>query len=137
MSTASLKTVFGGGNFFPTLFSGTLNVAAGVSGAIVTITPPDGKKVRLYGLLPTGSPPVSEPGISIITSFGTVVNSLSLTNSASNIVGSFNVGFNTSIGGFTDSSMSIPYIESEGALTISKGGGVTANILTYSYAFGD
>ena len=136
MSTASLKSVFGGGNYFPTFFSGTLIIAAGASGAIATITAPTGKKVRLTGLITVGSPGAVEGGIRIATSYGNVVNGLTLTN-GSNAVGHFNIGFNSVIGGFADSALAVPYIESADVITISKISGSTSNIIIYSYSFGD
>lgn len=134
MATADLKLIYsGGGSFKPTFFSGTLQVNAGATGTILTITPPAGKKVRLIGLCcSTGT----EANITVSTDTGIVVGPLTLAVASGSSVGQFVVASNLSIGG-APSTNGIPYIESLSALTIAKTSGSTTNPILYSYAFGD
>lgn len=134
MATADLKLIYGGGgSFTPTFFSGTLQVAAGASGTLLTITPPAGKKVRLMGLCCATN---TEANITVSTDTGVVVGPLTLSIGSGSSIGHFAVASNLSIGG-APSTNGIPYIDSLSALIIQKTSGSTTNAINYSYAFGD
>lgn len=122
----------GGGNFRPTFFSGSLQVAAGVTGAIITLTAPAGKKVRLVALCAGAA----EPNISVTAQGSAVVSNLTLSIGSGSQAGHFSVANNMSIGG-APSSNGLQYIESNTTIVVSKSGGNTANPIWYSYAYGD
>ncbi len=127
-----LSKLGGGGNFRPTFFSGSLQIAAGVTGAILTLTAPAGKKVRLMALCASAA----EANISVSAQGSAVVANLTLSIGSGSQAGNFCVANNMSIGG-APSSNGIPYIESNETIVVSKSGGNTANTIWYSYAYGE
>ena len=111
--------------------SGTLILAGGVSGDIISLTPPAGKRVRL-DMLNAAS---DQAGITITTTTDTVIDSLTLTTKASDMSsGDFMVGeFNS--GGYN-----VPYIltkNSNDTIIVSKDAGSTSGVIYYSYSYGD
>lgn len=131
MATADLKLIYGGGSFKPTFFSGTQSVASGATGAIISITAPAGKKVRLLSLATaTGV----ESNVQVSTDTGIVVGPLILSNTGNDTnAGRFSVGLVSTGNG----SGSIEYIESTASIVVEKTSGNTANAINYTYAFGD
>lgn len=139
MATADLKLIYGGGGSFkPTFFSGVQAIASGSSGTLLIITAPAGKKVRLFSLFcPTGS---AENNITLTAEGNAVVTAQTLQGAPTTTVNSFAVG--QYYGGISGTSgaingTSIPYVESINTIVVTKTSGSTANIIYYSYAYGD
>jgi len=117
-----------GGEFKPVFFSGALVQASGVT-TLTIPAPPAGQRVRLLALASASG--TTETGISITADGFTVVNALTLKSAASVVAGDFTI--NQQASGAT--SGALPYIESRGAIVISKGS-ATTNAINYSYAYG-
>lgn len=132
MATADLKLIYGGGSFKPTFFSGSLSVASGATGTILSITAPAGKKVRLTALLvDTGT----EANIQVSTDTGIVIGPLVLQPTSDGAAdGRFVVGPNSAA---TRPTAGIDYIESTSSIIVEKTSGATANTIRYAYAYGD
>lgn len=130
MADISADGLLPSGEFTPTFFSGVLQVAAGVTGTVITIpAPAAGKRVRLTGLIGNDSTfTVNANGVA-------VVSGLALGTLNTSAVGSFAVGSGSG-GGASQGAGSIQYIESRTAITVVKSAGNTANIIYYSYAEG-
>lgn len=125
----SLKSTVGAGEFNPTFFSGGLQIAAGASGTILTLTPPLGMRVRLVGLNSTG-----EAGISVTADGNPVVTNLSLNNGTG--VGGFAVGKATSSPS-TGQAALLDFIDAKSSIAITKVSGSTSVPILYSYAYGE
>lgn len=129
--------VGGGGDFKPSFFSGVLEIPAGVSGDILTLTAPEGKKIRLTALLSSTSSG-TQTGVSIFSDGETVVNSLTLAFSSGSsgnvgvfVVGSAIVAIASGLGAGV-----LEYVEGS-QIIINKSGEATSQIIRYSYAYGD
>jgi len=133
MADISADTILPSGEFSPTFFSGTLQIAPASSGTILAIpAPPAGQRIRLYGLAATTA---TEAGITVNANGSAVVTALTLAIGSGSAVGHFCVGVNLSIGGAPATS-AIPFIDSRTSITVVKGSGSTANAINYSYAYG-
>jgi hypothetical protein len=67
----TIEVGISGGTFVPSLISGTLTIAAGVSGTIFTITPPTGERARLTSVSSNSTETntqLSVGGVAIISS---------------------------------------------------------------------
>lgn len=127
MATADLKLVYsGGGGFAPTFFSGVLDIVSGVTGDILTITAPGGRKIRLIGLsTPSGT---TQSGISILADGVIVVNALSVSAAEGGGAGTFTIG--------TVANTALPYVEALNTIIIRKNAGNTVTALTYAFCEG-
>ena len=133
MADISADALIPSGEFSPTFFSGTLQIATASSGTILAIpAPPAGQRIRLYGLAATTA---TEAGITVNANGAAVVTALTLSVGSGSSVGQFCVGVNLSIGGLP-STNAIPFIDSRTSITVVKVSGSTANIINYSYAYG-
>ena len=136
MATADLKLIYGGGGSFkPTFFSGVQAIASGSSGTLLTITAPAGKKVRLFSLACAFG--VAENNITLTAEGVNVVTSQTLQGAPTTTINAFAVGQYFGGAGSGVNSTSIPYVESINTIVVTKTSGSTANIIYYSYAYGD
>ncbi len=139
MATADLKLIYGGGGSFkPSFFSGGLSIPSGSSGALLTLTAPAGKKVRLLSLNVFSG--LTEAAIQVTSEGSTVIPSSTLTGSSLATGGAFGIGRiaggnDTTVGVVVNSS--IDYIESNTTIVVTKTVGNTTNVIYYSYAYGD
>tara|TARA_R110002096_G_scaffold757_1_gene4294 strand:+ start:797 stop:1192 length:396 start_codon:yes stop_codon:yes gene_type:complete len=123
----------GGADFTATFISGATQVLAGVSGNIITLTPPAGERVRLDQLF-SGGGGTTETGISITVGGVNVVTSLILGSENANVTGLFNVGQGGIKSHGTVSSILGAVNQ---VIVIIKDTGVTANTVSYGYEFGE
>lgn len=132
----SLKASAGGGSFKPTFFSGTQVVPAGVSGNILVLTAPLGKKVRLVSLGCTAG--FVESGITVTSDTGDVIANKVLQGNPTTTVDTFAVGqMVVTGGGGAPNFTAIDYIESSNTIVVTKTAGSTAYAIYYSYTYGD
>lgn len=130
MADISADSILPSGEFRPTFFSGALQVAAGVTGTVITIpAPTNGKRIRLTGLVGNDST------FTVNANGAAVISGLTLSTLNNGTVGHFCVGVG-SAGGVGQGVTGIPYIESRTAITVLKSAGNTANIIYYSWAEG-
>ncbi|WP_448566726.1 hypothetical protein [Thalassotalea ganghwensis] len=118
--------------FIPTFFSGTIIVPSGVSGQIIELTPPEGQRVRLIGLMPFRTGRVANVEVKVGSNI--VVDSLTLQR-ATYSNGHFNVSHSTDT---TNGSIgSIPYVQGEigEKILVSITSGTSGSQINYSYAF--
>lgn len=119
--------------FFPDFVSGVLTIPTGAAaGTIATITPPAGKRIRLYLLtVTTGS---QQENISVALAGVKKITNLSLSEgTGSPVTGRFRVGF-----AGTYASIDKLDGKKDQALTIIKEpSGATTQDIVYSYAYGD
>jgi len=138
MATADLKLIYGGGGSFkPSFFSGGLSIPSGSSGALLTLTAPAGKKVRLLSLNVASG---TEAAIQVTSEGSTVIPSSTLTGSSVATGGAFGIGRiagGNGGGAGTVVNSSIDYIESNTTIVVTKTAGNTATAIFYSYAYGD
>lgn len=131
MADISADSLLPSGSFNPSFFSGALTLAPGApAGAIITLTPPAGKKVRLTGLVGA-----AETGITVNNGLSNVVSGLVL-GSLIATTGQFAIGEGAGDGGGQGAGV-LNYVESYSSITVTKSGGATAGSITYSYAYGD
>lgn len=130
MADISADSLLPSGEFVPTFFSGVLQVAAGVTGTVITIpAPTGGKRIRLTCLIGNDST------FTVNANGAAVVTALALTTLNGSATGSFAVGSGSG-GGSAQGASVIQYIESRTAITVVKSAGNTANIIYYSWAEG-
>ena len=126
------------GDFKYTFFSGSLQVGAGVTGDIITITPPSGSKARITGLsLLSSAGGAAESGITVTVGGTDIITTLGLSNDT-NTAGRFSVllakQVNTAVG--TAGYVADITGATNEVIVINKSGGNTANAIAYSYAYG-
>ena len=123
MADIPLDALVSGGEFKATTCSGVLQIAAGASGTLATVTSTGGRKIRLTNLFLVSG---SEAGISVTCDGVAVVSSLTLSASR-NGVGNFEIG-----GGVNGTLGLISHVEAFNTITITKASGSTAAIIYYS-----
>lgn len=137
MADVALSKVLSRGVFEPSFFSGSLQVAIGASGNVITITPPAGMRARLTGLAAANV----ENDISVIKGSTKVVDNKILSNIGNNSqLGLFMVGDGMASGGTGGTGTQILSSvtgEIDEVITVVKEAGVTDNIVRYSFAYGD
>ena len=138
--TIKLSTKAGGGEFKPSFFSGSLTLAAGASGTVISLTPPPGKKVRLSLL--TASNTGNENGMTVNVDGVSVISSLILTDSrGTSVAGYFYIGGLGAMGGSGTLSNGFGILnltsEADGSIQIIKDSGSTVQTLVYAYQYGD
>lgn len=125
-----------GGDFAPSSYT-IGSIAPGVTGTLLTITAPAGKKVRLIGLTASGT----QSGITVAKDGAAVVNATNLETGAKTtgfVVGNMSSpGGASGVGGTGDGVNVIPYIQGSQSITISKNAGNTVATIYYSYQYGD
>lgn len=135
MADVNLSTIIGaGGDFIPRETSGNQSIAASTSGDLATLTPPSGQRVRLNGLIAATA--TNETGITVLVGSTEVINSKAITNSADNATNSLFIlnGSPTSV-----QANCVPPLlgKVDEVIKIQKDTGSTANILFYSFQFGE
>jgi hypothetical protein len=125
MADISADTILPSGVFVPSAYN-IGSIASGVTGTLLTITAPAGKKVRLIGLQ---APLGSQSGISVVVDGSTVVATTDL------VSGIGNAGFVVGCSG--NGTNSIPYLQGYSTIAIVKNAGNTAATIYYSHVYGD
>ena len=137
MADKLLSTIAGGGGSdggVTKFYSGAQQISSGVSGDILTLTPPAGQRVRLVSL--NSNAGGNEPGITISVGAVDVITSLNLiqnAGAASN--GNFVINGGTRTSGAPNGLDSL-LGEIDEVIVVKKDAGSTANIINYAYAFG-
>lgn len=125
-----------GGDFVPASYT-IGSIASGVTGTLLTITAPAGKKVRLIGLAASGS----QAGITVSKDGAAVVSTQALETGAKTtgfvVGGMSNPNGAGGLGSPGDGVNAIPYIQGSQSITISKNAGNTTAVIYYSYQYGD
>ena len=137
MSTTLSAIVEAGGDFITRAASGG-TISSGVTGTILTLTPPSGQRVRLTHLSTTAG--VSQTGISVATGASTIISNREL-NGDSPIAFP---DFDFSVGNYQPYSAGSPpsgnYHQFTGktdeVLTLIKNAGNTTVTIYYGYEFG-
>ena len=136
MADIPLDALTGGGEFKPSSFT-ISSIAPGVTGTLLTITAPAGKKVRLNGLTSSAS----QAGITVTVDGEVVVNALSLEPRAGTsgfCVGNMATpGGDGGVGSAGDGVNVIPYLWGYSTIVISKNAGNTASTIYYSFSEGN
>lgn len=134
MADVPFSDVVGGASsgFVPTFVSGSLSIASGSSGDILTITPPAGKRARLMALMIVSG---QESGITVSVGGNEVIDSKTLTTAVGN--GRFQIGVSSD--GDDTSVVSCPYLEAQDgeSIVVTKDSGSTGSVIFYSYMYGD
>ena len=131
-----LNSIVGDSSDFSTRAIGGGTIAAGVTGTILTLTPPTGQRVRFTHLSTTAG--VSQAGISVLFAAESVISEDVINGGAPN-AGSI------SVGSFQEYAAAAPpsgnYLfwtgKADEALTVVKNAGNTAQIIYYGYEFGE
>ena len=131
-----LSTIVGKENDFATRLMDGGSIATGVTGTILTLTPPSGQRVRLTHLSTTAG--TSQSGVSVLFAAETVV-------SEDVIDGDVPSAGSVSVGSYQDYTAGAPtrgnYLFWTGGanevLTIVKNAGNTSQTIYYGYQFGE
>ena len=115
--------------FIPKFSSTIQTISSGVTGTLVTLTPPAGQKVRLDHVAASAG---TVSGITITRGVDTVVSVKTLVTATATIL----VNDQFAIGGVTTAVLPIPSKKDE-IIVISKDAGNTAQDIKYSYSFGE
>jgi hypothetical protein len=126
MADISADTILPSGVFVPTAYN-IGSIASGVTGTLLTITAPAGKKVRLNGLSASGT----QAGISVVVDGATVVATTDLQSTAGNS------GFIVGLAPGTSGVNVIQYLQGYSTISIVKNAGSTAATIYYSHVYGD
>jgi hypothetical protein len=126
-----------GGGSAISFFSGTVVLASGASGDLITLTPPAGKRVIIKTLFPAD---YVESDITIQGSIsGEIVSGKTLNANAAQAAGTFFIGQST-YSGTTEINNAGGIIELAGevdeVITVKKNTGATGAAIHYSYAYG-
>ena len=129
MSDILLKSMVGSGGFLVKFASANINLGAGATGTIITLTPPAGQKVRLTGLMTNaGTDPISLTTINIGGVAVVTAVKLAKNTAGPEIANGFRIGYNQPNQHFLEGDIDevIDIITDIG----------TSQIIGYSYQFG-
>lgn len=136
MADISADTILPSGVFVPSAYN-IGSIASGVTGTLLTITAPAGKKVRLTGL----SASALQSGISVLVDGATVINAIDLqvrAGTAGFVIGNMSTpGGAGGIGSAGDGVNVIPYLQGYSTISIVKNAGNTVATIYYSHVYGD
>lgn len=128
MADIAQSSLTNSGYFKATTCTGTLSIAAGSSGTLLTVSSTGGRKIRLTMLSVqlTGS----EAGVSVTADGVAVLGPLTLaTNLQSS--GSFSIGYGQDSSGRPYNG-NVQFIEANNTITITKASGSTAGTIYYA-----
>lgn len=131
MASELLSSVTGGGGGSVSKFvSGMLTIGSGVSGDIITLTPPAGQRVKLTHL----SASAPESGMTVQINAIDVLTSMQINTAQGYAVGSYTLG--VVAGTSTLPSVTSPITGNVGeVLVIQKDTGNTGSTIRYMYSF--
>lgn len=137
MSDKTLSQVIGGGGAVLTrAVTAYQQIASGVSGTILTLTPPAGQRVILEYLLRFSNG--TESNITINLGGEPIITNGNLGDaSGTPVVGNFYIGDRTTVAGNINASTSPVIGGVNETLEVIKTSGTTGSIIAYSYKFGD
>ena len=132
--TCGQITIEGGGSFNTRFISGWQTVASGVTGDLITLTPPTGQKVKLVSLIPA-TMVTAQSGISISVN-GVDVITTKILGSNATVVNSFVIGFSDADGTAPGRH---PHVigDIDEEIKVVKNAGTTSSLLQYAYEFGE
>ena len=134
--SALLSTIVKNGGDFITRSASGGTIGAGVTGTILTLTPPAGQRVRLTHLSTTAG--ANQVGISVLIGASTLISELDLDGDSPNTTAKFSVGNYQSYAAGTPPVSNFHQFtgKTDEALTIVKNAGNTTVTIYYGYEYG-
>ena len=135
MSSTLTSIVEHGGDFITREAAGGA-VSSGVTGPILTLTPPSGQRVRLTHLSTTAG--AAQTGISVLLGASTVIDELELDGDSPNTTAKFSVGNYQAYGAAAPPFGNYSQFTGKAneVVTILKNAGNTTATVYYGYEFG-
>ena len=136
-----LSSIAGGGSDFSTRFASSGVINSGVTGTILTLTPPAGQRVRLTALSQTAAS--EQAGISVLFDATVIISEARLRSGAPEGTNGATKDF--AVGPYFDYAGILPPVgkfqhftgKADEVLTVTKNTGNTAANIYYGYEFGE